>query len=88
MTALQSIAKIGNDAVKELRLHKLRNGQPFMINSKDLKCNQCFLEYPDGNIQLVFLKPGAREFTAIRKLSPTEAETLRKKVGLPCGSVN
>jgi hypothetical protein len=55
ITALQSIVKIDNDAVKELRLHKLRNGQPFMINSKDLKCNQCFLEYPDGTIQLVFL---------------------------------
>ena len=65
MTALQSIAKIGNDAVKELRLHKLRNGQPFMINSKDLKCNQCFLEYPDGTIQLVFLKPGARKVADI-----------------------
>jgi hypothetical protein len=52
MTALQSIEKIGNEAVQELRLLKLRNGQAFMINSKDLKSSQCYLEYPDGSIQM------------------------------------
>jgi hypothetical protein len=84
MTALQTIEKIGNEAVQELRLQKLRNGQPFMINSKELKSNQCYLEYPDGTIQLVFLKNAAREFTVIRTLSRPETESLRKRYGFPC----
>jgi hypothetical protein len=81
MTTLQSIEKIGNEAVQELRLQKLRNEHPFMINSKDLQSNECFLKYPDGTIQLVFLKSGAREFTAIRTLSLAEIEVLRKRHG-------
>jgi hypothetical protein len=83
MTALQTIEKIGNEAVQELRLQKLRSGHPFMINSKELESNQCYLEYPDGKIQLVFLKNAAREFTVIRTLSLAETESLRKKYGFP-----
>ena len=83
MTVLQTIEKIGTEAVQELRLQKLCNGHPFMINSKELESNQCFLEYPNGKILLVFLKNAAREFTAIRTLSPAEAESLRKKHGFP-----
>jgi len=82
MTALQIIGKIGNEAVQKLRLEKLRSGHPFMINSKDLESNQCYLEYPDGAIQLVFLKNAAREFTVIRTLSPSEEQSLRRKYGL------
>jgi hypothetical protein len=81
MTALQTIEKIGNEAVQELRLQKLRGGHPFMINSKDLESNQCYLEYPDGKILLVFLKNAAREFTVIRTLSLSEAAALRKRYG-------
>ena len=84
MTALQIIEKKGNDAVQRLRLQKLRSGYPFMINAKDLEPNQCYLEYPDGSIQLVFLKDSAaREFTAIRTLSPSEEAALRSSYGLP-----
>ena len=81
MTALQTIGKIGNEAVQELRMQKLHSGHPFMINSKELESNQCYLEYPDGKILLVFLKNAAREFTVIRTLSLAEAETLRKRYG-------
>lgn len=81
MTTLQTIEKIGNEAVQELRLQKLRNGHPFMINSKELESNQCYLEYPDGKIQFVFLKNAAREFTVIRTLSLAETEALRKRYG-------
>jgi len=81
MTALQTIEKIGNEAVQELRLQKLRSGHPFMINSKELESNQCYLEYPDGKILLVFLKGSAREFTVIRTLSIAETEALRKRYG-------
>ena len=82
MTALQIIEKKGNEAVQKLRLQKLRSGHPFMINSKDLESNQCYLEYPDGSIQLVFLKNAAREFTVIRTLSPSEEASLRSRYGL------
>jgi hypothetical protein len=81
MTALQVIGNIGNEAVQKLRKQKLRSGHPFMINSKDLESNQCYLEYPDGSIQLVFLKNAAREFTVIRTLSSSEEIALRKKYG-------
>ena len=83
MTALQSIEKIGNEAVQELRLQKLRGGYPFMINSKELESNHCYLEYPDGKILLVFLKNAAREFTVIRTLSSAETDLLRKRYGFP-----
>jgi hypothetical protein len=82
MTPLQIIGNIGSEAVKKLRLQKLRSGHPFMINSKDLEPNQCYLEYPDGSIQLVLLKYAAREFTAIRTLSPSEEMSLRNRYGL------
>jgi hypothetical protein len=82
MTALQTIGKIGTDAVKELRLQKLRNGLPFMIDSDDLDNNQCYLEFPDGTIKIVSLTTGAREFTPVRKLSANEARSLRVKEGL------
>jgi hypothetical protein len=83
MNALQIIEKKGRDAVKELRLQKLRNGYPFMINSNDLEPRQCFFEFPDGTIQLAYLENSAREFTMIRKLSTAEAQGLRAKYGFP-----
>lgn len=54
-----------------------------MINSKELEPNQCYLEFPDGSIQLAFLKDSARDFTVIRTLSISEEEALRNKCGLP-----
>jgi hypothetical protein len=81
VTTLQTIGKIGNEAVHELRLKKLQNGLPFMINSRDLEPNQCYLEYPVGKIQLVFLKNAAKEFTVIRTLSQEEEKALRTKHG-------
>ena len=82
MTLLQIIEKKGNDAVQRLRLQKLSSGQPFMINSTDLESRQCYLEYPDGSIQLVFLKYGAKEFTVIRTLSSSEELSLRARYGI------
>jgi len=81
MTPLQNIGKLGTEAVQKLRLQKLRSGYPFMINSKDLKPYQCYLEYPDGSIQLVLLKSGAKEFTVIQTLSPSEELSLRSRYG-------
>jgi hypothetical protein len=82
MTTLQLIEKVGNEAVQKLRLEKLRSGHPFMINSRDLESNQCYLEYPDGSIQLVYLKNTAKDFTLIRTLSSSEELSLRNRYGL------
>lgn len=54
------IEKSGTDAVRALRILKLENGLPFMINDPELPSNQCYLEYPDGKIILVILVQHAR----------------------------
>ena len=82
MTQLNLMERKGTRAVKRLRLQKLKSGYPFMINSSDLKRNQCYLEYPDGIIKLVSVTPSARDFSVIRQLSPVEADMLRQKYKL------
>ena len=81
MTELQILGKKGTDAVKKLRLQKLRNGHPFMINSSDLESRKFYLEFPDGTIQLACSEKEAKEFTIIRKLTTAEAQALRAKYG-------
>jgi hypothetical protein len=83
MTALQTIEEKGNDGVRKLRLQKLAKGHPFMINSRDLPENQCYLEYPNGDIKLVSLKKEGKEFVIIQLLSPAEAQALRKRYHFP-----
>jgi hypothetical protein len=51
MSEINQIEKVGGAAVRKLRLKKLQSGLPFMINSKDLPANHCYLEYPDGMIR-------------------------------------
>lgn len=77
-----SIENAGTVAVKKMRLEKLRKGIPFMINSRALPSQQCYLEYPDGSIKLVQLSTDKKEFTIIRQLSPSESSTIRHKYHL------
>ena len=79
MTELNTIEKKGTEAVRKLRLQKLKTGYPFMINSKELLSNQCYLEYPNGAIKLVTFTKASRDFNVIRELSITEANTLRSR---------
>jgi hypothetical protein len=79
MTELKIMEKKGTEAVRKLRLQKLKTGYPFMINSKELLSNQCYLEYPDGVIKLVTFTKAARDFNVIRELSNIEANTLRSR---------
>jgi hypothetical protein len=45
MQIFQEAEKIGTLAVKNLRVKKLHNGIPFMINSRELPIGQTYLEY-------------------------------------------
>lgn len=77
MIASRKFEKDEPNLVKQLRLRKLSSGQPFLIYSEALPERQGYLEYPDGRIYLVTLQLGARDFTLLRELSLSEANTLR-----------
>ena len=76
------LEKSGIQAIKKLRESKLKNGFPFMINSKELPSNQCYLEYPNGSIFLVALSRKDNDFKIITELSPTEQTLIRKELSL------
>lgn len=76
------IENIGNQAVRNLRKSKFGNGQPFMINSKDLPSNMCYLEYPDGRMTLVSIQRDLKDFVFIRNLSQAESDKIRLKYNL------
>lgn len=82
MTDFKAIEKAGTDAVKQLRINKLSNGIPFMINAKDLPTTECYIEYPDGHISLASLSSSKRDFNVIRDLSIDEADIIRKRYNL------
>ncbi len=79
MSTLENISKKGTEAVRTLRLKKLKSGQTFMINPKGLHTNQCYLEYPNGSIKLVTIADkSSKSFDIIRELSQSEANSLRQ----------
>jgi len=82
MTELQKMAHAGTEAVRQLRLQKLKSGHPFMINSDELPSGQCYLEYPDGTIKLVKISDDGRDFILINELPAIEGRRLRKKFHL------
>ena len=82
MSHIKTLGKTGTRAVRTLRASKLRSGYPFMINTRELPSNQCYLEFPGGKIVLVTLSKSTREFTALRELSYDENIQLRKKFDL------
>jgi hypothetical protein len=83
MNELERLAKIGTDAVLELRKRELAAGRTFMINAKELPSTHAYIEYPDGTITIETLAPySCTSFIVIRKLSASEAQTLRDRIGL------
>ena len=82
MTDLKELEKLGSTAVKRLRLSKLKKGHPFMINSNSLPTNQCYIEYPDGNIVLATLSKSSMDFTVIRNLSNSEGKNLLRNFSI------
>lgn len=83
MKQIQEMERKGNEAIRKLRLTKLSNGQPFMINTNELPGYQCYLEYPDGSIELVEITKESRDFTVVKKLSQPEVDSLRLRYHLP-----
>lgn len=53
-----------------------------MINVHDLSSNQCYLELPNGVIQLVELNSRKDDFSVVRILSETEVEQIRTELQL------
>ena len=82
MKRLAEIEVIGTNAVKKLREKKLQNGLPFMINSKSLPSNQCYLEYPNGTIVIAQIFSSERDFTIVKKLNHNEVIILRNRYNL------
>jgi hypothetical protein len=76
---IKQLEKSANEAIKNLHESKLKNGFPFMINSDDLPSNQCYLEYPNGSIRLVFLSRRTSDFETIIEYSLEESNLIRKK---------
>ena len=80
--SIKQLEKSGTQAVKNLRKSKLKNGQPFMINSNALPSGQCYLEYPDGSIVLVTLSRKNNDFKVITEYSSEEGKLIKKKFQL------
>lgn len=78
----KKLEESGLSAVLLIRKNNLANGHPFMINLSSLPENQCYLEYPDGNIQLVSLNRTKRDFEIIRALTKAEQKAVREKLQL------
>ena len=82
MNDLEILGNIGTAAVLELRKRELAAGKSFMINSNDLPSLQCYMEYPDGTINVETVAPGGRSFILLRTLSVAEAQALRQQFNL------
>ncbi len=81
MTSKQ-LQKAGTKAVRELRRNKLNSGIPFMINTDLLPTNQCYMEYPDGSINILTICSKTWDFKVIGRLSIAENKTIRRKLKL------
>jgi hypothetical protein len=80
--SIKQIEKSGLQAIKNLRERKLKNGQPFMINSNSLPSGQCYMEYPNGSIALVSLCRKSSDFKVITEYSAKQVNLIRKKYQL------
>ena len=77
--SIKQLEKSGIEAVRMLRKSKLNMGVPFMINSKELPSTQCYLEYPNGYINLVTIGEDKSDFKIITELTLVQSNTIRKK---------
>lgn len=76
---IQRLEQAGLLAVQQLRKKNHSKGHPFMINTPSLPIGQCYLEFPDGTIQLVRINRSKKDFEAVRELSFEEQLLIREK---------
>ena len=76
------IEQAGRRAVQMLRKETHEKGFAFMINSTKLPAGQCYLEYPDGAIQLVRINRAKFDFEEVRELSQEEQTAIRNSLEL------
>lgn len=69
-------------AIKLLRKKKLSQGLPFMINSHLLPYDQCYMEYPNGSIEIVKANSEGSNFKVIETLDHISTELLRRTLKL------
>ena len=79
---LKKLEKSAMSAIKALRQSKFNNDQPFMINSKILPSDQCYMEYRDGSVIHVKLSRQQNDFKTITEFSPQQGLEIRKKFNL------
>lgn len=82
LKSIKEIQNVGNEAVRRLRRQKLSSGHPFMINSKKLPKGQCYLEFPDGHIELASIASTKRDFHIIKQLTNGESIKIRRQYHL------
>lgn len=82
MTIPNRNINVAENAVRRLRINKLRNGHPFLIYSTALPSRHAYLEYPEGRIVLVTVKSGEHDFTTIRELTHAENTAIRSEFNL------
>lgn len=87
MTKTGELELLATNAIKKLRVKKLREGNPFMIHIKTLPSDQAYLEYPNGKVVHVTYSSKTRDFVTLRELSDEESAILRLKLNLESISI-
>jgi len=57
----------------------LKSGESFVIYDDRLPPEECYLEHPDGSIELVWMPSHSKKYSVKEKLGPVQVELLRRK---------
>ena len=61
----KKLEQSGMLALQLLSKAHFEEGHPFMINADKLPADQCYLEFPDGTIQLVTISRRKQDFEVV-----------------------
>lgn len=72
-------------SIEQLREQKFAQNLPFMLGELDLRDNQFYYEYANGDISIAEFETHQKHHKTLRYLTFEEAEKLREKFNLlPC----
>ncbi len=71
-----------NNFIRKMREDNFSKGWHFLIYDSQLPEGQTYVEYPDGNINIEFLKNATESFVIIRRLTFVQAKRVRIRFGL------